>query len=68
MKFQQILLALRARWRIAFCVLAGTVAVAVLFSLFWPKQYTATASVVVDAKPDPVTGANGMTEAALAPM
>jgi len=28
--------------------------VEVLFSLFWPKQYTATASVVVDAKPDPV--------------
>jgi chain length determinant protein EpsF len=65
MKFEQILLALRARWRIAFCVMAGTVAVAVLFSLFWPKQYTATASVVVDAKPDPVTGAGGMTEAAL---
>jgi chain length determinant protein EpsF len=65
MKFQQILLVLRARWRIVFCVLAGTVALAVLFSVFWPKQYTATASVVVDAKPDPVTGANGMTEMAL---
>jgi chain length determinant protein EpsF len=65
MKFEQILLVLRARWRIAFCVLLGVVAVAVLFSLFWPKQYTATASVVVDAKPDPVTGTNGMAELAL---
>jgi chain length determinant protein EpsF len=65
MKFQHILLVLRARWRIVFCVLAGTVALALLFSVFWPKQYTAAASVVVDAKPDPVTGANGMTEMAL---
>jgi len=65
MKFDQILLALRARWRIAFFVLVGTVAAAVLFSLFWPKQYTATASVVVDAKSDPVTGAGGMAELAL---
>jgi len=65
MKFQQILLVLRARWRIAFLVLVGTVTAAVLFSLLWPKQYTATASVVVDAKPDPVTGAGGMAELAL---
>jgi chain length determinant protein EpsF len=65
MKFQQILLVLRARWRIACCVLVGIVTVAVLFSVLWPKQYTATASVVVDAKPDPVTGTNGMAEMAL---
>src|SRR5258706_3114822 len=65
MKFDQILLALRARWRIAFFVLVGTVAGAVLVSLFGPKQYTATASVVVDAKSDPVPGAGDMAELAL---
>src|SRR5450631_3314340 len=65
MKFDQILLVLRARWRIAVYVLAGIVVPAVLLSVLWPKQYTATSSVVVDAKPDPVTGASGMAQLAL---
>jgi len=65
MNLQQILLVLRDRWRVAFYVFGGIVLASVLFSLFWPKQYTATASVVVDAKPDPITGSTGMAEMAM---
>jgi chain length determinant protein EpsF len=65
MNLQQILLILRDRWRIAGYVFVGIVAAAVLASLLMPNQYTATASVVVDAKPDPVTGASGMADMAM---
>jgi uncharacterized protein involved in exopolysaccharide biosynthesis len=36
-------------------VLGLTVATTLVASLLMPKQYTATASVVVDFKPDPVS-------------
>ena len=55
MTFGQFFSILRARW------LTAVVAFAIIFggtiagSLVWPKKYTATASVVVDAKPDPVS-------------
>lgn len=55
MTFGQFFSILRARW------LAGVIAFVLIFggtlaaSLLWPKRYTATASVVVDAKPDPVS-------------
>jgi succinoglycan biosynthesis transport protein ExoP len=50
----QFLSILKARKWIAILVLMLTVATAVTVSLLLPKQYTATASVVVDVKPDPV--------------
>ncbi len=65
MSFEHILLVLRARWRLIAAVFGATVIAALLFSLLWPKQYTAISSVVVDAKSDPVTGAPGMAEMAL---
>jgi chain length determinant protein EpsF len=46
---------LRARWWLALAVLAVVLAATVALSLVWPKKYAATASVVVDAKPDPVS-------------
>ena len=55
MSFGQFISILRARWLtavVAFVLIFGGT---VLGSLFWPKKYTATASVVVDAKPDPVS-------------
>lgn len=55
MTFGQILSVVRARWRIAALMLLLTVAVTLTVSLLLPKQYTATASVVLDVKPDPVT-------------
>mgnify|MGYP001331279978 FL=1 len=55
MTFGQVLSILRARWKIALLMFVLTVGVTLAVSLLLPKQYTATASVVLDVKPDPVT-------------
>ena len=55
MSLGQCLAILRARWRGALLVFMLTVVANITVSLLLPKQYTATASVVVDFKPDPVT-------------
>ena len=57
MTFGQFLSILRARWWLALAVLAGIVATTLAVSLLMSKQYKATASVVVDFKPDPVSAA-----------
>jgi chain length determinant protein EpsF len=54
----QFLLILRAQWRIAFYIFVGVATAVLVLNLIWPKQYTATASVVVDIKSDPVASAN----------
>jgi chain length determinant protein EpsF len=59
MSLSQILVILRARWRVFFGVFGGVLAFVLIITLFWPKQYTASSSLVVDAKSDPVTGASG---------
>ncbi len=57
MTLQQFLLILRARYRVALLALAVTVAITVIVSLLLPKQYTASAAMVVDVKsPDAVSG------------
>lgn len=54
----RVLMALRARWRTAALVLAGTVGAAAIVSALTPAQYTATAMVLVDIKSaDPLTQA-----------
>ncbi len=54
---QQFLLILRARWLIALVTLALVVGATATVSLLKDKQYSATASVVLDVKsPDPVSG------------
>ena len=55
MTFGQFLSILRARWWVVALVLGLTVAATLLVSLLLPRQYTATASVVVDFKPDPIS-------------
>ena len=55
MSFGQVIAILKARWIGALLVFLITVAVSITVSLMLPKQYHATASVVVDFKPDPVT-------------
>lgn len=55
MSFGQCLAILSARWKGALLLFALTVGSAIAVSLWLPRQYTATASVVVDFKPDPVT-------------
>ncbi len=58
MSFQLFLLILLARRKVIVLTLLGVVAVTVAVSLLLPKQYTATASVVLDVKsPDPILGA-----------
>jgi chain length determinant protein EpsF len=55
MTFSQFLSILRARWWVVLLVLGLTVATTVVVSLLLPKQYTATASIVIDVKPDPIS-------------
>jgi chain length determinant protein EpsF len=55
MTFGQFVSFLRARWKLALTVFAVTVGLTVGISLLWPKNYTASASVVVDQKPDPIS-------------
>lgn len=55
MNFLQFLSILRARWLAMTLVVVLLVAAVMGISLMLPKQYTATASVVVDFKPDPVS-------------
>lgn len=58
MNFTQFLLILKARSLVALLALGVTVATTVIVSLILPKNYTATNTLVVDAKAkDPVTGA-----------
>ena len=58
MSFGQFLLILRARWLSGLAVFVTVVATAVVVSLWLPKKYTASASVVIDIKaPDLFAGA-----------
>jgi len=57
MTFGQFFSILRARWVVALSVLLATVVITVAVSLVLPKKYTASASVVVDFKPDPISAA-----------
>ncbi len=54
MSIQQFLAILRARWRIALGIFAVCTLASIAFSLKSPELYTALASVVVDAKHDPL--------------
>ena len=56
MSFAQFISILRARRAIALSVLLVTLLVTLLVSLLLPKQYLASASVVVDNKADPIGG------------
>ncbi len=57
MTLYQFLLILRARYKVMLFALIATVATVVSISLLIPKQYTATAAVVIDLKsPDMVSG------------
>jgi chain length determinant protein EpsF len=57
MNFTQFLLILNARKLIILGVLLTTVTVTILVSLWLPKEYTATATLIIDSKSkDPFTG------------
>ncbi|MFD2453179.1 Wzz/FepE/Etk N-terminal domain-containing protein [Ideonella paludis] len=56
MNFSQFVAILQARWKLSAALLGLVLLATAAFSLLSPKRYTATASVVVDVKPDPITG------------
>jgi chain length determinant protein EpsF len=56
MNFQQFILILQARYKVALLVLAGTVALVLAVSLLMPDKYIASTSLVLDVKPDPLLG------------
>jgi polysaccharide biosynthesis transport protein len=56
MNFQQFLLILKARRKVLRNTLLVTVLTTLVLSLVWPKSYTATTAIVLDQKPDPISG------------
>lgn len=55
MNIRQFFAVVVARWKIVAAVFLLTVLTTLIISLLMPKQYSAAASVVIDAKPDPVS-------------
>jgi chain length determinant protein EpsF len=66
MTVRQLLMILRARWLAACGVFAGIVALSVLAALVLPNKYTATASLVIDSKVDPLSEGGGASDAVMA--
>ena len=56
MTFSQFLHIILARRLLVISVFLTTVTAALLISLIMPKSYEANATVMVDVRPDPVTG------------
>lgn len=56
MNFQQFLLILKARRTVIGKTLLITVVTTLIVSLLWPKSYTATTAIVLEPKPDPLSG------------
>lgn len=56
MTFDQFLSVLRARRWLILLVMLGVLIPVIAISLLLPKKYVGTASVVVEVRPDPVTG------------
>jgi polysaccharide biosynthesis transport protein len=58
MTFEQFYRILKAHRRLAWIVFGLILSLAILHGKLWPKSYKATATVVIDFKADPVTGAS----------
>lgn len=57
MTIQQILLILRMHYRLIVCICLASVCITMVVSLLMKKQYVASASIVIDLKADPISGA-----------
>jgi chain length determinant protein EpsF len=55
MSFAHLLAVLRARWIAAVAVFTVVLLAAVLYVIFVPRLYTATSTLLIEAKPDPVS-------------
>lgn len=56
MTLHQLLVILRARRQLAMRIFGGVLLATIIATALWPRQYEASASVVVDVKADPATG------------
>lgn len=56
MTFDQFLRILRARWKLALSIFLFSVVATVVGSLIFPKKYAAVAKVLIDGRPDPISG------------
>lgn len=56
MTFQQVFLMLQSRYKIVLYVCVASVVIVMLVSLVMPKRYSASVSLVVDVKSDPISG------------
>jgi chain length determinant protein EpsF len=63
MTFDQFFRILSARWLLAISVVIGITLLTLVICLLIPKSYKATASVMIDMKPDPVAGMSNMAAA-----
>lgn len=62
MSLKQFILVLLARWKFVLGVGTAVVVAGVLFTLLSTKMYTASATVVVEQKSDPIAGVAGQAE------
>jgi len=56
MSLKQFILVLLARWKIGAAIFIAVVAMGIVYTMFSTKLYTASATVVIDQKSDPVAG------------
>lgn len=56
MTFSQFLAIVRARWVLIASILVSIVTIAAVVTFLLPRKYEATTTVMVDARPDPVSG------------
>lgn len=59
MPFDQFVRIIRARWLLVASISMLVLTATLITSLLLPKNYTATATLMVDIKPDPVAGFSG---------
>ncbi len=57
MSFEQFAAILRARWLMATATFLAIMALVGTYAVLAPRSYTATSTVLVDVKPDPILGA-----------
>ena len=65
MSLDQLIMIIRARWRLAGTVFGGIVALSLILVLILPNKYTAKSSIVVDAKMDAAVGGQGIADAVM---
>lgn len=56
MTLEQFLRIIRARWKLSLSILVLSVLTTVCASLVFPKKYAAVTKVLIDGRPDPVSG------------